>query len=134
MVPPMQGYVNDSDMISGMSEFMSDPDNRKKMQDFVQKYQPKEIAEPVEKPNIIAINKPKVQRPTRTAREALRIILDSIRPGFTEQGSLLEQGLTSLNVMQMVTRAGEHGYHLGMRDIIAEPTFDAIASKMKAEE
>ena len=98
-----------------------------------QQYQPKPIDKPVENPNIIKMHKPKLEKPTRAPREALRVVLDSIRPGFQENGNLFEQGLTSYNVMQMVTRAGEQGYVLTMRDIISEPTFEAIASKMKTE-
>jgi aryl carrier-like protein len=98
-----------------------------------QQYQPKPIDKPVENPNIIKMHKPKLEKPTRAPREALRVVLDSIRPGFQEIGNLFEQGLTSYNVMQMVTRAGEQGYVLTMRDIISEPTFEAIASKMKTE-
>lgn len=116
---------------------MWNPGMRQKMMQMMQmyqQYQPKPIDKPVENPNIIKIHKPKLAKPTRSPQEALRIILDSIRPGFQENGNLFEQGLTSFNVMQMVTRAGEQGYVLTMRDVIAEPTFEAIASKMKTEE
>ena len=98
------------------------------------KYRTKTVDKAIEKPNVIAINKPKLGQVVRPPKEALRVVLDSISPGFTENGSLFDQGLTSFNVMQLITRAGEQGYELTMRDVFSNPTFDGIASKMKAGE
>ena len=121
-------------MVPPMPQMSQMPQMSSEIAAQLEKYQTKTVDKAIEKPNVIAINKPKLGQVVRPPKEALRVVLDSIRPGFTENGSLFEQGLTSFNVMQLITRAGEQGYVLTMRDVFSDPTFDGIASKMKAGE
>ena len=107
--------------------------NPQLMQQFAQ-YQPHPVDGPVQNPTIMQIERPEVGVPTETPEVALDEVLKSIFPAYDRNTGLLEQGFTSLNMMQMVTRLGEHGYSISMGEIVADPTFDGIISSMKPGE
>ena len=86
---------------------------------------------PVDNPNVMKINQPKVGVPDKPAEEALDIVLKGLLPTYDRSKSLFDQGFTSLNLMQIVTRCGEHGYRVQLQDIITNPTFDGILAAMK---
>lgn len=89
---------------------------------------------PIENPNLIRINEPKLGAVTRSPEDALDVVLSGIFPeGYDKQTNLFEQGLDSFKVMQIVTRAGEEGYRLHMQDIMKDPTFKGIVAAMKTE-
>lgn len=96
------------------------------------KFQSHPVTAPIDKPNVMDIPEPKIGVPTKSAAEALDIVLKGILPAFDRSKTLFEQGFTSLNLMQIVTRCGEHGYNITLQDIIIDPTFDGIASRMSA--
>ena len=102
-------------------------------QQFAQ-YQAYPVNEPIQNPTIMQIEKPHVGVPTETPEVALDEVLKSIFPSYDRNTGLLEQGFTSLNMMQIVTRLGEHGYSISLGEIIANPAFDGILSNMKAGE
>ena len=58
-------------------------------------------------------------------------MLNGLLPGFEKDKNLFEQGLTSLDVMKIVTRCGEYGYHVDMETIFLTPTFEGILAGMK---
>ena len=97
-------------------------------------YRAHPVTGPVENPTVMQIEKPHIGAPTETPEVALDEVLKSIYPSYDRNTGLLEQGFTSLNMMQMVTRLGEHGYSISLGDIIAKPDFDGIMSNMKAGE
>ena len=86
---------------------------------------------PVDNPNVMKINEPAVGTPEKSAEEALDIVLRGLLPTFDRSKTLFEQGFTSLNLVQIVTRCGEHGYRVQLQDLIQNPTFDGIVSVMK---
>ena len=89
---------------------------------------------PIENPNLIKINEPKLGAVTRSPEDALDVVLSGIFPeGYDKQAGLFEQGLDSFKVMQIVTRAGEEGYRIHMQDIMKDPTFKGIVAAMKTE-
>ena len=103
------------------------------MQQFAQ-YRSRPVDAPIENPTIMQIQKPKIGTPTETPEVALDEVLKSIFPAYDKNTGLLEQGFTSLNMMQIVTRLGEHGYAIRLEEIAASPSFDGILSNMKAGE
>ena len=89
---------------------------------------------PIENPNLIRINEPKLGAVTKSPEDALDVVLRGIFPeGYDKQASLFEQGLDSFKVMQIVTRVGEEGYRVHMQDIMKDPTFKGIVAGMKTE-
>nr|WP_021167068.1 acyl carrier protein [Sporomusa ovata]EQB28922.1 hypothetical protein SOV_1c06480 [Sporomusa ovata DSM 2662] len=91
-------------------------------------------AAPVENPVIVDINKPKLGEKVNSPEKALAIVLQSIvgRP-VQESENFFAIGLTSVNVMQMITRCGEQGYQVTMQDVISNPTITELAKKLAAE-
>ena len=89
---------------------------------------------PVEHPNTIKIDEPKLGQVTRAPEDALQIVLSGILvQGYDKQQNLLEQGLTSFGIMQLITRCAEQGYRVRMEDVIKDPTFAGIVGNMKTE-
>ena len=89
---------------------------------------------PIQNPNVIKINEPKLGNVTKSPEDALDVVLKGIFPeGYDKQANLFEQGLDSFKVMQIVTRCGEEGYRVHMQDIMKDPTFKGIVSSMKTE-
>lgn len=95
------------------------------------KYIAHEVNAAIENPVVIGMERPKMAKATRSREDALTIVLNGILPGFKKEGDLFEQGLTSFNTMQMVTRCGEQGYSITMVDIYRNPTFKGIVECMK---
>jgi hypothetical protein len=54
---------------------------------------------------------PHVGKPVKPADAVLTEVLNSISPGFDLSENLMEQGLTSFNAMQIVTRCAEQGFY-----------------------
>ena len=71
-----------------------------------------------------------VGKPVKPADAVLTEVLNSISPGFDLSENLMEQGLTSFNAMQIVTRCAEQGYRVQLNDVIINPTFEGIVSRM----
>jgi len=92
-------------------------------------------AAPVENPQVVNINEPKLGEKVNPPEKALAIVLQSIvgRP-VHESENFFAMGLTSINVMQMITRCGEQGYRITMQDVINNPTIAELAKKLAAEE
>ena len=66
--------------------------------------------------------------------DALDTVLGGIlTQGYDKQENLLEQGLTSFGLMQLVTRCAEQGYRVKIEDIMKDPTFSGIVENMKTE-
>ena len=104
------------------------------MPDPLQKYMSKPVDAPIEDPNVIKIEKAKVSKPTVSAEEALTIVLNGLLPKWNKEDDLFEQGLTSLDTVKIVTRCGENGYAIEMKDIYMTPTFDELVKAMKPGE
>ena len=127
-MPNMQGFPMQGNPMGGPGGV-----NPQMMQQLAE-YRAHPVDGPVENPTVMQIEKPHIGAPTETPEVALDEVLKSIYPSYDRNTGLLEQGFTSLNMMQMVTRLGEHGYSINLGDIIAKPDFDGILSNMKAGE
>ena len=89
---------------------------------------------PIQNPNVIQINEPKLGQVTKAPEDALNIVLSGILPGgYNKDVNLFHQGLNSFGVMQLITRCAEYGYRLKIEDVIKNPTFSGIVSNMKTE-
>ena len=95
------------------------------------KYFAKPVSEAVEHPNVIKVEKPTIGKAEKSASEVLTYVLNELLPGFEKDKNLFEQGLTSLDVMKIVTRCGEYGYHIDMATIFLSPIFEDIVAEMK---
>ena len=101
----------------------------------MESYRSKKVDHPIEKPNVIGIQKAKVIKPEKSAEEVLEHVLSGLLPnGYSKEKDLFEQGLTSLDTVKMVTRCGEHGYRLSMQDIYMHSTFEGLIACMKPGE
>ena len=100
----------------------------------LEKYMSKPVDKPIEDPNVIKINKAKVSKPAVSAEEALTIVLNGLMPKWNKEDDLFEQGLTSLDTVKIVTRCGENGYSIEMKDIYKTPRFDDLVKVMKPGE
>jgi aryl carrier-like protein len=98
---------------------------------FLKKYFASPVSEAVEHPNVIKVNKPTIGKAEKSASEVLTYVLNGLLPGFEKDKNLFEQGLTSLDVMKIVTRCGEYGYQIDMATIFLTPTFEEIVAEMK---
>lgn len=132
-IPQMTASFPGQNMIPGMnfanSAFqrqMLTPEQAQKLD----KYVAKPIGKPVEKPNIIKINEPKIAKAEKSAEEVLSYVLNELLPGFDKEKNLFEQGFTSLDVMKLITRCGEYGYKLKMESVFLNPTFKGIKEAM----
>ena len=86
---------------------------------------------PIEKPNVIKIEKAKVAKPTKSAEEVLEYVLKGLlKNGLDKSMDLFEQGLTSLDAVKLVTRCGEHGYAVKMQDIFMHSKFEELVKCM----
>ena len=92
------------------------------------------VEKPIDNPNTIKINEPKLGKVTQSPEAALDTVLRGIFPqGYDRNRNLVEQGMTSFNFMQIITRCGEQGYRVKLQDIIKDPVFDNIVASMKTE-
>ena len=111
------------------------PEKKAAMEKVMESYRSKKVDHPIEKPNVIGIQKAKVIKPERSAEEVLEHVLSGLLPnGYSKEKDLFEQGLTSLDTVKMVTRCGEHGYRLSMQDIYMHSTFEGLIACMKPGE
>ena len=97
----------------------------------IRKYMSVPVEEPIEKPNVIKINKVELGEKVKSPEEALTEVLKGLLPNFNPEADLFEQGLTSLDTVKMVTRCAEAGYQLDMKDIYTHSTFDELVKCMK---
>ena len=111
--------------------FGSFPPFNPEMMKKLGEYQPHPLGEPVENPNVMEIHEPEMGEVNMSAEDALDLVLKNILPTFDRSKSLFDQGFTSLNLMQIVTRCGEQGYRLNMKDIIDAPYFDNMVANMQ---
>ena len=101
------------------------------IQNWINQYQSRKIEKPVEKPNIIGLDKAKVGKPEKSAAEVLEYVLSTVlKNGLDKKVDLFEQGLSSLDTVKMVTRCGEYGYKLNMQDIYMHSMFDELVNFM----
>ena len=111
------------------------PEKKAAMEKVMESYRSKKVDHPIEKPNVIGIQKAKVIKPEKSAEEVLEHVLSGLLPnGYSKEKDLFEQGLTSLDTVKMVTRCGEHGYRLSMQDIYMHSTFEGLIACMKPGE
>ena len=89
---------------------------------------------PIQNPNVIQVQEPKLGPVTKSPEDALNLVLSGIFPsGYNKQENLLTQGMNSFQIMQLITRCGEQGYRLRIEDVMKNPTFSGIVSSMKTE-
>ena len=108
------------------------PDDKKaRMGKIMSAYQSRKVDKPIEKPNVIGIKNAKIEKPTKSAEEALEYVLSTVLKNGLDKGKdLFEQGLTSLDTVKIVTRCGENGYELKMQDIYMHSVFDELVQCM----
>ena len=97
----------------------------------LQKYLSHPMAAAASNPNVIKIEKAKIGEKKGTAEEALMTVMTGILPGFDKTKDFFEQGLSSLDTVKMVTRCGENGYSIEMKDIYLHSNFDELVKCMK---
>ena len=111
------------------------PEKKAALEKVMESYRSKKVDHPIEKPNVIGIQKAKVIKPEKSAEEVLEHVLSGLLPnGYSKEKDLFEQGLTSLDTVKMVARCGEHGYRLSMQDIYMHSTFEGLIACMKPGE
>lgn len=109
--------------------------NMAEMQNWMNRYQSRKVEKPVEKPNVIGLNKAKVVKPEKSAEEVLEYVLSTVlKNELKKEVDLFEQGLSSVDTVKMVTRCGEYGYRLNMQDIYMHSMFDELVKFMTAGE
>lgn len=103
----------------------------KEAQEWMERYKSKKIDKPVDKPNVIGLNKVKVVKPEKSAQEVLEYVLSTVLKGELDKDKdLFEQGLSSLDTVKMITRCGEYGYRLNMQDIYMHSVFNELVEYM----
>ncbi len=111
------------------------PEVRAQLAQQMQKYQSHPVDKPIEKPNVIGLKPAKVAKAEHSAEEVLDHVLSGLLgDGYSRTEDFFEQGLTSFDVVKMVTRCGEHGYALRMQDVYMHSTFDELLGCMKPGE
>lgn len=101
-------------------------------QQQMEKFVSKKVDAPIDKPNVIGIQPAKVTKPQASAAEVLDHVLSGLlKNGYNKVDDLFAQGLTSLDTVKLVTRCGEHGYALSMKDIYMHSTYDELLNCMK---
>ncbi len=113
----------------GMGAGMGQPGS-----DIFDKYYSKKVDKPIEKPNVIKLTKAKVKKPTKTPEQALDTVLSLILPNCDKDKSFFEQGMSSFDVIKLITRCGENGYIVEMKDVFKTPTYNELVKKMKPGE
>ena len=111
------------------------PEVRAKLAQQMQRYQSHPVDKPIEKPNVIGLKPAKVTKAEHSAEEVLDHVLSGLLGDtYSRTEDFFEQGLTSLDVVKMVTRCGEHGYAVSMKDVYMHSTFDELLTQMKPGE
>ena len=77
------------------------------------------------------INKAKIAEKSKPADETLMTVMKGLLPNFNKDEDFFEQGLTSLDTVKMVTRCGEAGYQIELKDIYMHSTFEELLGCMK---
>jgi aryl carrier-like protein len=111
------------------------PEVRAQLAQQMQKYQSHPVDKPIDKPNVIGLKPAKVAKAEHSAEEVLDHVLSGLLgDGYSRTEDFFEQGLTSFDVVKMVTRCGEHGYALSMQDVYMHSNFDELLGYMKPGE
>ncbi len=97
----------------------------------IQKYLSHPIEKPVEEPNVIKINKATISEKKKSPEEALLGVMEGLLPNFNKDEDFFAQGLTSFDTIKMVTRCGEAGYQLDLKDIYMYSNFDELVQHLK---
>ena len=97
----------------------------------IAKYLSKEVDKPIENPNVIKIEKAKLGPKDKEPDVALMDVMKGLLPNFNKDEDFFEQGLTSLDTVKMVTRCGEAGYEIELKDIYMHSSFDELVKCMK---
>ena len=97
----------------------------------IAKYLSKEVDKPIENPNVIKIEKAKLGAKEKAPDVALMDVMTGLLPNFNKDEDFFEQGLTSLDTVKMVTRCGEAGYDIELKDIYMHSNFDELVKCMK---
>ena len=137
MMPQMMPQGLDTNKHSGskkaLKKLYKAKKGYKKLKKFKKKfaeYQAHAVDQPIENPFTMKIPEPYVGKPSKTPEEVLMDVLTGIEPKFDPSANLMEQGFTSLNLMQIVTRCAEQGYRVQLQDLIMDPVFDGIVVHM----
>jgi hypothetical protein len=111
------------------------PEVRAQLAQQLQKYQSHPVDKPIDKPNVIGLKPAKVAKAEHSAEEVLdHVVSGLLGDGYSRTEDFFEQGLTSFDVVKMVTRCGEHGYALSMQDVYMHSNFDELLGYMKPGE
>jgi hypothetical protein len=111
------------------------PEVRAQLAQQMQKYQSHPVDKPIDKPNVIGLKPAKVAKAEHSAEEVLDHVLSGLlEDGYSRTEDFFEQGLTSFDVVKMVTRCGEHGYALSMQDVYMHSNFGELLGYMKPGE
>ena len=105
--------------------------NAENIPEPLKKYFPKAADKPIEKPNVVKIQEVKLAEKTKSPEQALMDVMVGILPSFNRDKDFFEQGLSSLDSVKMVTRCGEAGYKLELKDIYMHSTFDELLGYLK---
>ena len=105
--------------------------NAENIPDPLKKYFPKAVDKAIEKPNVVKIQEVKLAEKTKSPEQALMDVMVGILPTFNRNKDFFEQGLSSLDSVKMVTRCGEAGYKLELKDIYMHSTFDELLGYLK---
>ena len=105
--------------------------NADNIPDPLKKYFPKAVDKAIEKPNVVKIQEVKLAEKTKSPEQALMDVMVGILPTFNRNKDFFEQGLSSLDSVKMVTRCGEAGYKLELKDIYMHSTFDELLGYLK---
>lgn len=105
--------------------------NAKDIPEQLKAYFPKAVDKPIEKPNVVKIQEAKIAEKTKSPEKALMDVMIGIKPSFNRDVDFFEQGISSLDTVKMVTRCGEAGYKLELKDIYMHSTFDELLNYLK---
>lgn len=89
------------------------------------------VDKPIDKPNVMQMEKPHVKVPTTTPEVALETVLRGIlNKPFDKDADLFKIGISNFGIMQIITRCAEQGYSVTMKDISQNHTFNTLVKKL----
>ena len=89
------------------------------------------VDKPIDKPNVMQMEKPHVKVPTSTPEVALETVLRGIlNKPFDKDADLFKIGISNFGIMQIITRCAEQGYSVTMQDISQNHTFNTLVKKL----
>ena len=89
------------------------------------------VDKPIDKPNVMQMEKPHVKVPTSTPEVALETVLRGIlNKPFDKDADLFKIGISNFGIMQIITRCAEQGYSVTMQDIYQNHTFNTLVKKL----